>query len=618
MRVLANLQMSFDNIKNGTKVIKEQVDSMPQAAGIYKMYDAHNICLYVGKAKNLPKRVISYTKIEALPNRLRRMVSQVSRMEYMITKTEAEALILEASLIKSDKPIFNIALKDDKSFPYIVIEQNHEFPRITKYRGKPKKGGIYFGPFASAGSVNQTITQIQKIFQIRPCTNDFFAARTRPCLQYQIKRCTAPCVGKIEKNEYAVLVDETKKFLNGDSTAIQHHLSKDMHQASEKMDYERAAIIRDRIKALSHIQAKNIFSNYQIKDTDLIALHRNDNGNCCLQVFFIRTGQNYGHKAYFFDDVEEDYLGEILETFIGQFYQNNLPPKQIVIDREIVNGDDISSALTDYIKYKVTIKTPKIGALKDLIEFAQDNAKNALMERERQRITNAHQLQAVANLFKMTKQIKRIEVYDNSHNFGTYAVGAMIVATPDGFQKSEYRSFLIQTPKKQDDYAMLREVLTRRLEKLNSKNYPSLMLVDGGKGHFGAAKEVMKSFGINDIKLVCIAKGVNRNAGREHFYTDDQDIFQLPKGDKTLHYLQTIRDEVHRFAITAHRKKRAKDLKKSTLDDLPGIGAKRKNALLSYFGSVAAIKAASVEDIIKVDGISRKMAEKILLELKSH
>ncbi len=274
--------------------------------------------------------------------------------------------------------------------------------------------------------------------------------------------------------------------------------------------------------------------------------------------------------------------------------------------------------MTDYIKYKVTIKTPKIGALKDLIEFAQDNAKNALMERERQRITNAHQLQAVANLFKMTKQIKRIEVYDNSHNFGTYAVGAMIVATPDGFQKSEYRSFLIQTPKKQDDYAMLREVLTRRLEKLNSKNYPSLMLVDGGKGHFGAAKEVMKSFGINDIKLVCIAKGVNRNAGREHFYTDDQDIFQLPKGDKTLHYLQTIRDEVHRFAITAHRKKRAKDLKKSTLDDLPGIGAKRKNALLSYFGSVAAIKAASVEDIIKVDGISRKMAEKILLELKSH
>jgi excinuclease ABC subunit C len=607
-----NWLMTFENIKNGVKVIKEQVGSMPQAAGVYKMYSVHDICLYVGKAKNLPKRVISYTKIDALPNRLRRMVSQVHRMEYVLTNTEAEALILEANLIKSDKPIYNIALKDDKSFPYIVIEQKHEFPRITKYRGKPKKGGVYFGPFASAGSVNETITQIQKIFQIRPCSDPFFSSRERPCLQYQIKRCTAPCVGKISKENYAVLIEDTKKFLNGDSTAIQEHLSKDMRMASEHMDYERAGVIRDRIKALAHIQAKNIFNNYQIQDTDLIVVYRNENGNCCLQIFFIRTGQNYGNKAYYFDDIEEDYLGEIIENFIGQFYQNNLPPKQIVVDRDIINGDDLSSALSDYVKYKVTIKKPKVGALKDLVEFAQDNAKNALMERERERIQNSQVLQGVANLFKLTKPIKRIEVYDNSHNFGTYAVGAMVVATPEGFQKGEYRSYLIQTPKKQDDYAMLREVLTRRLEKLNAKNYPSIMLVDGGKGHFGAAKEVMKSFGIDDIKLVCIAKGVNRNAGREHFYTDDQDVFQLPKGDKTLHYLQTIRDEVHRFAITAHRKKRSKDIKKSSLDDLAGIGAKRKKALLNYFGSVAAIKAASVDDIIKVDGISRKMAESIL------
>ena len=608
--------MTFENIKNGIKVIKEQVGSMPQSAGVYKMYSVHDICLYVGKAKNLPKRVISYTKIDALPNRLRRMVSQVHRMEYVLTNTEAEALILEANLIKSDKPIYNIALKDDKSFPYIVIEQKHEFPRITKYRGKPKKGGVYFGPFASAGSVNETITQIQKIFQIRPCSDPFFSSRERPCLQYQIKRCTAPCVGEISKENYAVLIEDTKKFLNGDSTAIQEHLSKDMRMASANMDYERAGVIRDRIKALAHIQAKNIFSNYQIKDTDLIAVYRNANGNCCLQIFFIRTGQNYGNKAYYFDDIEEDYLGEIIENFIGQFYQNNLPPKQIVVDRDIANGDDLSSALSDYVKYKVTIKKPKVGALKDLVEFAQDNAKNALMERERERIQNSQVLQGVANLFKMTKPIKRIEVYDNSHNFGTYAVGAMVVATPEGFQKGEYRSYLIQTPKKQDDYAMLREVLTRRLEKLNAKNYPSIMLVDGGKGHFSTAQEVMKSFGIDDIKLVCIAKGVNRNAGREHFYTEDQDVFQLPKGDKTLHYLQTIRDEVHRFAITAHRKKRSKDIKKSSLDDLVGIGVKRKKALLNYFGSVTAIKAASVEDIIKVDGISRKMAESILQGLR--
>ncbi len=608
--------MNLGNIKNGVSVIKEHVNSMPQVAGVYKMYSAQGICLYVGKAKNLPKRVISYTKIEVLPNRLRRMVSQVSKVEYIITKTEAEALILEASLIKSDKPIYNIALKDDKSFPYIVIEQKHDFPRITKFRGKPKKGGVYFGPFASAGSVNQTITQIQKIFQIRPCSDVFFASRTRPCLQYQIKRCTAPCVGKINKENYAVLVEDAKKFLNGDSTAIQEHLSSDMQKASENMDYERAAIIRDRIKALSQIQAKNVFSNYQIKDTDIIAIYRNEKGNCSLQVFFIRTGQNYGHKTYFFEDIEEDYISELLENFIGQFYQSNLPPKQIIVDRDMVNADDISSALSDYVKYKVSIKKPKVGALKDLIEFAQSNAKNALLEKERYRIQNIQLLQSVGNLFKLTKPIKRIEIYDNSHNFGTYAVGAMVVATPDGFQKNEYRSYLIQTPKKQDDYAMLREVLTRRFEKLNEKNYPSVMLVDGGKGHFGAAKEVFEKFKIKDIKLVCIAKGVHRNAGREHFYTDDQDVFQLPKGDKTLHYLQTLRDEVHRFAITAHRKKRAKDLKKSSLDDLVGIGDKRKKALLNYFGSVAMIKASTVEDIMKVEGISRKMAEKILEQLR--
>ncbi len=607
--------MALDNIRNGVKVIKEQVLSMPQVAGVYKMYSAHNICLYVGKAKNLPKRVVSYTKIDALPNRLRRMVSQVSKVEYIVTKTEAEALILEASLIKTDKPIYNIALKDGKSFPYIVIEQKHDFPRITKFRGKPKRGGVYFGPFASAGSVNQTITQIQKIFQIRPCSDVFFESRTRPCLQYQIKRCTAPCVGKISKEKYSELIEDTKKFLNGDSTAIQDHLSKEMQQASDRMDYERAATIRDRIQALSHVQAKNIFNNYQIKDTDIIVIHRNDKGNCCLQLFFIRTGQSYGNKAYYFEDVEEDYLGELLENFIGQFYQNNLPPKQIIVDRDLMNADDISSALSDYVKYKVTIKKPKVGALKDLIEFAQDNAKNALVEKERERIQSNHLLLSVAELFKINQPIKRIEIYDNSHNFGTYAVGAMVVATKDGFQKSEYRSYLIQTLKKQDDYEMMREVLTRRLEKLNEKNYPTLMLVDGGKGHFTAAKEVLERFEVKDIKLVCISKGVHRNAGREFFHTDDQDSFQLPKGDKTLHYLQTLRDEVHRFAITAHRRKRSKDLKKSSLDDLQGIGEKRKKALLNYFGSVVAIKAASVDDLIKVDGISRKMAESILSQL---
>jgi len=608
--------VALDNIKNGIQTIKSHVENMPISSGIYKMVGEQGIILYVGKAKNLPKRVISYSKIEALPTRLKRMVSQIKTIEFITTKTEAEALILEANLIKLHKPIFNIALKDDKSFPYIVLEHKHDFPRITKYRGKPKKGGHYYGPFASAGAVNTTITQIQKIFQVRPCTDAFFAARTRPCLQYQIKRCSGPCVGKIDKPSYQKLITQAEDFLDGRSTNIQNHLSAQMDEASEKLDFERAAIFRDRIKLIAQIQAKNIFQNYSVKDSDIIALHRDSKGNVCLQVFFIRTGQNYGNRPYFFYDIEEDYLPELTENFLGQFYQNNLPPKQIVIDRDLPNACDIASALTDYIKYKVVIKKPKAGSLKDLIEFAQDNAQNALKENIRKKLENSQTLQSVASLFGITGEFNRIEVYDNSHNFGTYAVGAMIVATPEGFKKSAYRSYNIASANIQDDYDMLREVLRRRFSKLDSSNYPNLMLVDGGKGHLKVAKEIFEEFQIKDIKLVCIAKGVHRNAGREHFFTDDGKTFQLPRGDKTLHYLQVIRDEVHRFAISAHRNKRGKDIKKSLLDDLKGIGAMRKKALLSYFGSVSNIKAASVEDLIKVEGISKGLAQSILEQLR--
>lgn len=597
-------------LKKGIEVIKTQVELIPKQPGVYKMIGENEKLLYVGKAKNLPKRVISYSKYQNLPNRLRRMVSQIIKIETIVTSTEAEALLLEANLIKSLKPYYNISLKDDKSFPYIAIETNHDFPRITKFRGKKISGNQYFGPFASAFNVNNTITELQKIFKIRPCSDSFFASRKRPCIQYQIKRCSAPCVEKISKIDYAQLISEVTEFLSGKSSAIQERLSVEMDVASNNLEFEKAAAIRDKIKTLSAIQAKNTMADIGMGDVDIIAIHRN-NTKACIQIFFIRGGSNYGNKAYFYDDLDQEQNHEIIENFIGQFYQNKQCPKTILLSDPIKESEILEEALKNLFGYKIKIMYPKTNKVKNVIQIALDNAKEALEKRQKEMVKHSDELEKVAELFNISKPIKRIEVYDNSHVFGSNAVGCMVVYKDYGFEKNEYRRFNIKSTDLGDDYAMLREVLTRRLKKLTEDNKPDLMLIDGGKGHLSITEEVFKKLGINDIKYVCISKGEDRNAGREYFHQSEKPAFQLPYQDKTLHFLQVLRDEVHRYAITSHRTKRAKEVRRSVLNDIPSVGSFRKKMLIQYFGSAEAVMNASIDDLLKVRGINKDTAEKI-------
>ncbi|AIF80894.1 UvrABC system protein C [endosymbiont of Acanthamoeba sp. UWC8] len=601
------------SIKKGIGIVSEAARAMPAAPGIYKMINIESEIVYVGKAKNLPKRVISYTKVENLPTRLKRMIASLSRIEYLTTNTEAEALLLEANLIKSLKPKFNIALKDDKSFPYIVIEDKHDYPRIAKFRGTKKENYTYFGPFAQARNVNETIVELQKLFGIRPCSDSYFASRKRPCLQYQIKRCTAPCTNKISKENYQKIVKQTKDFLSGKNSEIQTKLISEMERASEKLDYEKAAELRDRIRLLSQTQAKNKFKTDSISDADLIALHRDDTG-CAVQVMFIRNGTNYGDKVYFPIHTEELSDGEVIELFIGQIYQRTPPAKNILTTTELPSKEALEQALNKLWDIKTKIIIAKKEAHKHLMEIALLNAKEALSRVNKQKAKQLSTLENVAKLFELPKTPKRIEVYDNSHIQGTNAVGCMIVAGAEGFMKNQYRRFLIKSLKgigEGDDYQMLREVLERRFKRLMPDNYPDLILIDGGKGHLSVAKEMFEKFNISDIKLVCISKGADRNAGREFFHTLDKKPFQLDRNDPTLHYLQLIRDEVHRFAIESHRKRRIKDTTKSGIDEIPQIGAKRKKLLLSHFGSLERLKEANFEDIIRIGGISKKIAKLI-------
>lgn len=593
------------NIKNGMAIIKAKVRLMPKSCGVYQMLDAAGKHLYIGKAKVLPKRVVSYANIAKLPNRLKRMVSQIANIEWILTRTESEALLLEASMIRSKKPPFNIALRDDKSFPYIMIEKGHDFPRITKFRGKLKKGNLYFGPFASAGSVNETISELQKIFLIRPCSDQFFATRKRPCLQYQIKRCSAPCVGKIKKEDYAISIKEVIEFLNGRSSSVQKLLISQMEECSEKMEYEKAASLRDRIKILTQIQSKNILTNHNLQDADIITVAQGKENSYGIQVFFVRVGRNYGSKMYYFDDLEDMKQDELLGSFITQFYSHSVVPKEVIVNILPSDSEVIADA------YNLNFRVTKTGAVKDLVEFAVENTKEALKRHEIERMKGDANFKNLQKLLDLDKEVKRIEVYDNSHTFGQDQVGCMVVATPAGFDKNSYRVFNIKSAQKHDDYGMLREVLSRRCKALDEQNYPQLMVIDGGKGQLSVVMEVLAGFGIDDIKVVAVAKGEDRNAGREVVYCDDGRVIRLPRDDKTLHFIQYIRNEVHRFAITSHRKKRGKSTTYSKLDDLPNIGPKRKKLLLNHFGSFEAIKQASVEDLGKVEGIGKNFANKL-------
>lgn len=594
-------------MSNGRKIIKDFVETAPDVPGTYRMLGEKGDVLYVGKAKNLKKRISSYTILEKLPPRLQRMVMTTASMEITITRNEAEALLLESNLIKNLKPRFNILLRDDKSFPYIAINKEHDFPRISKHRGDKKTASVYFGPYPSGGDVNRAISALQKAFLIRPCADSIFSNRSRPCLEYQIKRCSAPCVAKISKEEYAILVKQAEEFFSDKSHEVQQQLTEQMEEASRKTNYEKAAIYRDRIRALSAIQAKQGININSIKDADVIALAK-DGEKICIQVFFIRGGQTIGNKPYFPSQTEGYKSAEIMEAFLSRFYQDNIPPKLVLLSHDVFGKKLLEEAL------KIKLFLPQKGEKRALVETALANAKEALERKIHEAAGEKELLKKLADLFGIDDEIKRIEVYDNSHIFGKHAVGTMIVAGPEGFNKSAYRRFNVDAGAKKtggDDYFMMRQVLTRRFTKMADENRPDLVLIDGGGAHMKVAEQVFADLGISEIFFACIAKGPDRNAGREDFYIPGKKPFKLTEGDPLLYYLQRLRDEAHRFAIMSHRSKRAKSITKSALDEIPGIGAKRKKALLNHFGSVNGIEQATIEELMKVEGINKKAAQQI-------
>jgi len=581
------------------------------------MIGTNEAVLYVGKARSLKKRVSSYLNASRLPVRLQRMIALTREMEFIGTHTEAEALLLESNLIKKLKPRYNILLRDDKSFPYILIREDHDFPQILKHRGARKIKGMYYGPFAGAGDVNRTIAILQRAFLLRNCTDSYFAQRERPCLQYHIKRCTAPCVGKVDKTAYAEQARGAQDFMNGKSRVVQERMRKAMEEASSNMAYEAAASFRDRIKALAAIQSRQDI-NMNVGNADVIALYR-DKGTICVQVFFFRAGQNFGNRSYFPRHDTEDTSEEVMAAFLAQFYQNKPIPKKIMVSHVMKEQEWLEEAMTSQADHRVQILAPQRGQKRRIVDFALQNAQAALARHLAMNAGQEKLLKGVAALFNMEDQPKRNEVYDNSHISGTNMVGAMIVAGPDGFQKNAYRVFNIKQAVASDDYGMMREVLIRRFKRalkdeggVAGESWPDLLLIDGGAGQLSAALEALHECGVaNDVTVVGIAKGPERNAGREKFFMPGQEMFQLPVNDPVLHFLQRLRDEAHRFAIGAHRVRRTKKIITSPLDEVSGIGAKRKKALLLHFGSAKAVAAAGLEDLEKVEGISHSVAQKI-------
>ncbi|WP_037493723.1 excinuclease ABC subunit UvrC [Sneathiella glossodoripedis] len=611
--------------ERGSRVIQTFLKTLPASPGVYRMIDQNDQVLYVGKAKNLKNRVSSYTKMTGQSTRIMRMVSLTHSMEFVSTHTEVEALLLEANLIKKLKPRYNIILRDDKSFPYILITSDHDWPQITKHRGSRNKKGEYFGPFASAGAVNETLATFQRLFPLRSCSDSDFETRTRPCLQYQIKRCSAPCVDRITPEDYQSIVDEARAFLSGKSHAIQQKLADRMQQASDTLDFELAAVLRDRLKAMAHIQSKQTINLPNIDEADVIAAHQ-EGGQTCVQVFFIRSGQNLGNRAHYPSHTKEEGPEDVISAFIGQFYDKHPAPKNIWVSHTPSEVELLCEALTVSAGKKIEISTPRRGPKAEMLEHARINARGAL---ERKLAENASQrklLDAVGRVFEMPAAPNRIEVYDNSHIQGAHQVGALIVAGPEGFEKKSYRKFNIKNTELApgDDYGMMREVLSRRFTRLKKEDpdkigegsgsreqWPDLVLIDGGQGQLSAAIDVFKELEIKDVTLVGIAKGPDRNAGRERFFMPGKAPFSLPENDPTLYFLQRLRDEVHHYAITSHRAKRSSAIGKSPLDEIPGIGGKRKKALLNHFGSAKGVQDAALADLEQVEGVSKKLAQQI-------
>ncbi len=606
------------DLKAGEAAIRNVLKTLPLKPGVYRMHDAKGDVLYVGKARALKNRVASYVQVERLPKRLQRMVSQTRSMTIVTTNNEAEALLLEAQLIKRYRPAYNVLLRDDKSFPFILLRADHDYPRIQKHRGARRAKGDYYGPFASAGSVNNTLNALQKLFLLRSCTDGFFKTRDRPCLLYQIKRCSAPCVGRIDTAGYADLVSDAKKFLAGKATDVQAKLGAQMQAAAENMDFELAAVLRDRLKALTFIQGTQFINAEGVGDADIFALASHE-GLIGIEAFFIRGGQNWGHRSFFpahTADVPED---EVLTQFMMQFYEEVPPARTILIDRVLPEAELLTQALCEQAGRKVELTVPQRGVRRRLLDQASRNAKEALERRLAESTTQARLHRELAELFELGDPPDRIEVYDNSHIQGTNALGAMVVAGPEGFRKGQYRKFNIKQAATDDDYAMMREVLQRRFARAleedpdrDGEAWPDLVLLDGGRGQLNAAKAVLEDLGIEDVCLVGVAKGPHHGReGREVFHLMDGRELTLPVNSPLLFYLQRLRDEVHRFAIGAHRAKRAKAIGASPLDEVPGIGPARKKALLMHFGTGRAVRNASLEDLRKAPGVSAAVAQQV-------
>tara|TARA_B100001741_G_scaffold165902_1_gene137131 strand:- start:7032 stop:8870 length:1839 start_codon:yes stop_codon:yes gene_type:complete len=604
-----------NSLELGKKIIKEKIPLIPKNPGIYRMISASGEILYIGKAKNIPNRLKSYVTESNLPIRTERMLSLTHNLEVTTTNNESEALLLEANLIKKHKPRFNILLRDDKSFPYIYIGHKDKWPQLTKFRGKKSKNGYYFGPFASIGSANWTIKILQKIFQIRVCDDTVFKNRERPCILYQIKRCSAPCVGHIEEAQYKKTVSDAIDFISGKSRRIQKSLSKDMELASKELDFEKAAVARDRIKALTQIQTSQKINQTNLNEADVVSIYK-ESGKTCIQVFFFRSKQNWGNQAFYPKHDSDDDVREIITSFLTQFYENKVVPSMIITNTEVKDIKLLEKAFSQKEKKDVLIKKAKSNDEINISKLAEKNAKQALTQKLYQTESNNNLIDNLANKFDLNNNINLIEVYDNSHNQGSDSIGALICFGNEGFIKKRYRKFNIKNEKvKNDDYGMMKEVLFRRFskvmkEKSGSLSLPELILIDGGKGQYSVSREVLNELGLHDLPILAVAKGKNRNAGEEKIYYENREYI-LKKNDPLLFFIQRLRDEAHRFAISTHRAKRKKGLSKSLLDQIDGIGKQRKRALLNHFGSARSVESASLDDLKSVEGIEDNIAKKI-------
>ncbi|WP_181703288.1 excinuclease ABC subunit UvrC [Chthonobacter albigriseus] len=613
--------------RKGVAVVAGMVKLLPNAPGVYRMLNEAGDVLYVGKARSLKKRVSNYTRLGQLPTRIIRMVQLTASMEFVRTATETEALLLEANLIKQLRPRFNVLLRDDKSFPYILIAEDHEAPQLVKHRGARSRKGRYFGPFASAGAVDRTINALQKAFLIRTCADGVYQSRTRPCMLHQIKRCAGPCTGEIALDEYRVLVREAEDFLSGKSSVIRKELAAEMAKAAEDMDYERAAVYRDRLASLSHVQGHQGINPQGVDEADVFALH-GDGGHYCVQVFFFRTGQNWGNHAFFPKVAAGTEPMEVLTSFIAQFYDDRPPPRLILLSHDLDEMELLSRALTEKAEHRVEVLRPQRGEKRELVDHAVQNAREALGRKLADTSSQARLLEGLGKVFGLEVPPRRIEVYDNSHIMGTNPVGAMIVAGPGGFVKNQYRKFNIRSEEitPGDDFGMMREVMTRRFSRLVKEHgsrqtaprdedgfgpWPDLILIDGGQGQLNAVRAILTDLGLADMPMVGVAKGPDRDAGRERFFIPGRADFMLPTRDPVLYFIQRMRDEAHRFAIGSHRARRSRQISKGGLEEIPGVGPTRKRALLNHFGTLKAIQRAGLSDLEAVPGLSTSTAKAI-------